>query len=234
MSIERIAVLGGGAWGTALALDLRARRPQRDAVGVRRRQCRTPCRQAREPVFAGRAPRRWHQGHAGACRSGARRGDPAGGASTGDALRGQGAGADNARRHAGDRLRQGHRTRHAQIHDRDRRRMRAECDAGDSFRAELCRRCRARAADRGGACDSGRKTGRGAGARDRFRHLPPLSFDRCARRRGRRRGKECAGDRGGHRHRARARRQRRGGADHARLCRTCPLRHAPSAPGRRR
>ena len=42
-----------------------------------------------------------------------------------------------APRHAGDRLRQGHRARHAQVHDRDHRRMRAEA---------RCRRsCRGRA-----------------------------------------------------------------------------------------
>ena len=42
-----------------------------------------------------------------------------------------------------------------------------------------------------------------------FGHLPPLSFDRRARRRDRRRRQERAGDRRRHRHRPRPRRQRR-------------------------
>ena len=37
------------------------------------------------------------------------------------------------------RLRQGHRARHAQIHDRDHRRDRAECDSRNPLRTELCR-----------------------------------------------------------------------------------------------
>ena len=61
------------------------------------------------------------------------------------------------------------------------------------------------------------------------RSVPALSLDRRARRRDRRRGQERAGDRRRHRHRPRARRQRVGGADHARLCRAGPLR-----PGLRR
>ena len=62
-----------------------------------------------------------------------------------------------------------------------------------------------------------RQTGGRAGAGDRVGELPPLSFDRRARRRARRCHQERAGDRGGHRHRPRTRRQRRGGIDHARL-----------------
>ena len=66
------------------------------------------------------------------------------------------------------------------------------------------------------------------------RHVPALSFDRRARRRDRRRGQERAGDRRRHRRRPRARRQRRRGADHARLCRAGPLRPRATARGRRR
>ena len=97
MSIDRIAVLGGGAWGTALAQTCaRAGRNvtlwERDAGNAEH--------------LAGKRESRFLPGvrlddgikvTRGACRSGARRGDPAGGAGAGDALRGQGAGADNAR-----------------------------------------------------------------------------------------------------------------------------------------
>ena len=55
-------------------------------------------------------------------------------------------------------------------------------------------------------------------------HVPALSLDRRARRRDRRRRQECAGYRRRHRRGPRAWRQRRGGADHARLCRVVPLR----------
>ena len=44
-------------------------------------------------------------------------------------------------RHAGHRLRQGHRTRHAQIHDRGHRGCCAECRARHPVRSELCGRC---------------------------------------------------------------------------------------------
>ena len=64
--------------------------------------------------------------------------------------------------------------------------------------------------------------------------LPPLSLDRRARRRDRRRHQERAGDRGRHRHRSRARRQRRGGADHARLCGARAFRQSLWRAGRRR
>ena len=61
-----------------------------------------------------------------------------------------------------DRLRQGHRARHAQIHDRDHRRMRAERDAGDPVRPELRRRRGARPADRGDARRARRRSSRAA------------------------------------------------------------------------
>ena len=63
-------------------------------------------------------------------------------------------------------LRQGHRARHPQIHDRDDRRMRAGGDARDPVGAELCVRRGARTADRGDACGAGRGAG---GARWRRR-----------------------------------------------------------------
>ena len=64
--------------------------------------------------------------------------------------------------HAADRLRQGHRARHPQIHDRDHRRMRAASDAGDPVGPELCRRRGARTADRGDAGGGRRQASRGA------------------------------------------------------------------------
>ena len=65
-----------------------------------------------------------------------------------------------APRHAGDRLRQGHRARHPQVHDRGDRRMRADRAAGDPVRPELCRRRGARPADRGDARGARRGAGR--------------------------------------------------------------------------
>ena len=103
-----------------------------------------------------------------------------------------------SRPHAAHRLREGHRARHAQFMTEVIGRVRAGCDAGDPVGAELCRRRGARTADRGDAC-RGRRNGRaGAGAARSARQLPPLSFDRRARRRDRRRRQERA------RHRLRA------------------------------
>ena len=149
---QRIAVLGGGAWGTALALTCaRAGRDvtlwEHDAGNAEQ-----PREQAREPVPARRAARRQHQASTRELAEAARADAillvvPA------QAVRAvvDGAGACHRARHAGDRLRQGHRARHAQIHDRDHRRMRAEGAAGDPVGAELRRRRGARPADRGDA-----------------------------------------------------------------------------------
>ena len=71
----------------------------------------------------------------------------------------QGARRDDRATHADHRLRQGHRARHPQVHDRGDRRMRAERDAGDSVRAELRRRRGARPADRGDARGARRNAG---------------------------------------------------------------------------
>ena len=135
-----------------------------------------------------------------------------------------GAGADDSARHAGDRLRQGHRARHPQLHDRGDRAMRAGRDPGDPVGSELCRRRGAGLADRGHARGARRVARGGAGQGAGVAHLPALPVDRRARRRDRRRGQERAGDRLGHRHRPRARRQRLGGADDARLRRARALR----------
>ncbi len=56
-----------------------------------------------------------------------------------------------AARHAADRLRQRHRGRHARLHVRHRCRMRAQGGAGDPLRTELRGRRRARPADRSDA-----------------------------------------------------------------------------------
>ena len=153
----------------------RARRAQRHAVGARRRPTPSSSRNKRESRFL---PGVRHRGrHRGDARS---RAKPRARrrscwwcrrrrcARSSQALaRGDRAG------HAAHRLRQGHRARHPQVHDRGDRRMRAERDAGDPVRAELCRRRGARPADRGDARGARRDAGGGAGAgrsaRARFR-----------------------------------------------------------------
>ena len=75
--------------------------------------------------------------------------------------------------HAGDRLRQGHRARHPQIHDRGDRGMRADRAAGDPVRPELCRRRGARPADRGDARGEGPRPGRAARAGARLGTFRP-------------------------------------------------------------
>ncbi len=88
----------------------------------------------------------------------------------------------------------------------------AECapaaDAGDFVRTEFCRGCGARAADRSYTGGARRQTRRRARASDRLGGVPALSFQRRARRRDRRRGEERACDSRRRRHRPRARRQR--------------------------
>ncbi len=123
--------------GNGAGANLRARRTRCHVVGARARQCREPRKKTREPFPARSAPRRRHQGDARPWPSGTRRRHAAGGAGTGDALGLHGAGKIAARPHAADRLRQGHRARHAQVYDRDHRRMRAQ--------GECRRSCRARA-----------------------------------------------------------------------------------------
>ncbi len=149
MTIQRIAVLGGGAWGTALALtcaragrdvtlweyeagnaaSLEQKRESRFLPGVRLDKTIKVTRDLGESassdailiVVPAQAMRSVVMSLA---------------SSIADA-------------HAADRLRQGHRARHAQIHDRDHRRMRAESIAGNLVRTELRRRRRTRTADGG-------------------------------------------------------------------------------------
>ena len=118
MSFEQIAVVGGGAWGTALALTcaragravslweadpanaahLAVHRESRFLPGVRLDN--------RIAVVADLA-------------EAARAAGPASGRAGASCPRGdQGIGAAVGGRHPGDRLRQGHRARHAEIHDR--------------------------------------------------------------------------------------------------------------------
>ena len=173
MAFDHIAVIGGGAWGTALALTCaRAGRQvtlwEHDAANA------AQLANKRESLFlpgvrlddritiaadladAARARAILLVVPAQAVRSAAK------------SLR-----VIARRAHARDRLRQGHRARQQKIHDRDRRRMRAERDAGDPVRTELCRRRGARPADRGDACRARRQACRKSSprrsARRRFR-----------------------------------------------------------------
>ena len=98
------------------------------------------------------------------------------------------------------------------------------CAAGDPVGPELRRRRGARAAGGGDARGARRDDRGGARARARVGHAAALSFERRARGRDRRRRQERARDRRRHRRRARARRQRRRRGGHARLCRAVPLR----------
>ena len=115
----------------------RARRPHGAARHPRPRRRRSHREPAREPAPARRAARRAHRHRAAERRGRALRRHPAGGAVAAPA---RGRARDRAgarRRHAGDRLRQGHRARHARIHDRG--------DRGERRRTRCRRSCRARA-----------------------------------------------------------------------------------------
>ncbi len=136
------------------------------------------------------------------------------------------AGAAACRRHAADRLRQRHRARQQEIHERGDRANAPRRGAGDFVGPELCRRCGARLADGGDAGGGRRQARRRIGASGRLGDVPALSFERRARRRDRRRGQERARHRRRRRCRSRARRQRACGADHARLCRTGAFRQS--------
>ena len=209
-AIERIAVLGGGAWGTALAETAVRGGPRGNSVGTRRRQCRHARQPARKQIPAGRAHRQLDRDHARTQCRGESPSHPAGGArAKSGARRGGLPQRLSCQGNAGDRLRQRHRARHAQIHDRDRRRMRAQRGAGDFVRPELCRRRGARPADRRHAGLQECQNRRSLGACDELGSVPPLSFDRRARGRDRRRRQERAGDCRRDRRRARAGRQRR-------------------------
>ena len=131
------------------------------------------------------------------------------------------------------RLRQGHRARHPQVHDRgDRanaRRPRLPAIlSGPSFAADVARGLPTAVTL---AAHATRRWRSGWRRRSAPRAFRPYHIDRRARRRDRRRGQERAGDRRRHRRRPRAWRQRRGGADHARLCRAVAVR--PRAYGAR-
>ena len=152
MTFDRIAVLGGGAWGTALA-NVTARAGRKVTLWEHDAANAEQLAQQRESRFL---PRRADRGqHRGDARSRAKPRAreaillvvPA------QAMRSvvKALARDDRAAHADHRLRQGHRARHPQVHDRGDRRMRAERDAGDSVGAELCRRRGARTADRGHA-----------------------------------------------------------------------------------
>ena len=128
-----------------------------------------------------------------------------------------GACAPSCRGDAGDRLRQGHRARQPQIHDRGDRGSRTQCGAGHPVRTKLCKRRGARAAHRGDSGGEGRSARERAGAGAGIVDLPALSHLGCARRRDRRRGEERARHRGRNRHRQAIGRFRTGRTDHARF-----------------
>ena len=113
MPFRRIAVLGGGAWGTALALTCRARRARRHVVGTHEPGKPRSGSRARKPAPAGRASRRPRQGDARAGRGLARSTQ-----SSSRCRRKRCAAVASSRsrkpcrRFAADRLRQRHRARH--------------------------------------------------------------------------------------------------------------------------
>ena len=144
----RIAVIGAGAWGTALAnCAARAGRDvtlwARDAASAA--QIANTRESPRLPGIRLDAARRRDRRHRGcrACRRDAARRAGAGLAHRRDRARRRTSGG-----HAGHRLRQGHRARHASLHDRDHRRDASRRGAGDPVRPELRGRRRARTADR--------------------------------------------------------------------------------------
>ena len=180
---------------------------------------------AREPVSARRAARRPHRLVADLAEAARAAGHSSGRAGAGGARGHESAVATAGGRHAGDRLRQGHRARHPEIHDRSRRRMRAQARrpailSGPSFAADVARGLPT--AVTLAARDEALAAALAAG--DRLGDLAALSFDRRARRRDRRRRQERARHRGRRRRRPRARRQRGRGADHPRLRRARALR----------
>ena len=225
MSFDRIAVLGGGRLGLALALTAaRAGRAvtlwEFDAGNAEhlaaKRESRVPAR---------RQARRRHRGDARSRRGCARGSHPAGGAGAGDALGAQelSPAPSPPATHAADRLRQRHRARHAQVHDGDHRRVRAERDSrrsppGPSFADDVARGLPT--AVTLAAPDEPQWRGAlaqalGSGG------VPAVSFDRRARRRDRRHGEERARHRGRHRRRARSLgASALAASDDARLCRS--------------
>ena len=136
----------------------RARRPRGDALRAQRRERGADAGDARQSETARRAPRRRASTITGDIARAARA-DIILIATPAQNLR-EAATALAPHLDAGDarrRLRQGHRARHAQIHDRGDRGSRAGRDAGDPVGTELCRRRRARPSDRRDAGGKGRR-----------------------------------------------------------------------------
>ena len=230
--MKRLAIIGGGAWGTALGIVARRAGLDPGAVGARPRGRRSDQRAARKPVLPAR-----HR-----ARPGDRRDDRY---RCGDGRRRSGAarrpGAIPARRarHASRRgLPAGLPVLHCAkgIETGSLKTMSeigAEILPEFAFRgavgAELRRRGRARPADRG----YDRQPRRGARPRlcggARQQPVPALSVGRSDRRRNRRRGQERAGDRLRDRRRPRFGRQCPRRADHPRARRDGPAGAAPRA-----
>ena len=232
-SFNSVTIIGAGAWGTALA-GVAARAGREVTLYARDRAHAAHIASAREnPKLPGVALA------AGiavtsdlACAAGA---DVILVATPAQHLRGAviASCSVSSQGNARDRLRQGHRARHPQIHDRGDRRSRTPGNARDPVGAELCRRCRARSSDRGDAGGKGRRNCKRSGAGAGVVDLPALSHHRCPRRRDRRRGQERAGDRGRHRGREETRRVGAGRADQPRVFRAHPASAAPAARARR-
>ena len=216
-----LAVLGAGAWGTAIAAALASRHRvtlwARDAAQARADRRLAPQR----ALPAGNRIARKPRGDArGACRL-VRRGSGAARDAGGGAARVAGAGCGHTLRLAVQGIRAAKRRAAA----RDRRRLGHPRAERRAFRPVVRARGRARIAlraDPGGRRRRIRGIHRGAAARRAHARLP---LRRPGRRRNRRRGEERAGDRGGHLRWPRPGAERARGADHARPGRT-------RAPGR--
>ena len=231
----RVAVLGGGAWGTALAMQMRraghdVRLWARDAAVV------AAIRQGGNPRYLpGIAIDSGIAGDDRQRRGARRRGLRAcGHPGAGVALRARNHRQRRAAGRAVGALRQGHRARHRLAAVADRRRDSARQSGRSPLRPEFCRRRRARAADGSRHRGEGRSAGRPAGAALFDRPFPLLFDRRSCRRRDRRRAEERLCDRGRRRHRRGARRQRAGRHGHARLRRTAAHRRRRSAPNPKR
>ncbi len=147
-SFKSVAVIGAGAWGTALAGV--AARAGRDVVLCARNadSAKQIAATRDQSETAGRNARCRDRGHRRYRASRHRRHHPDRDAGAESARGGGRARAASRQGKTLDRLRQGHRARHASIHDRGDRGHCARCDAGDPVGPRLCRRRRARPSDR--------------------------------------------------------------------------------------
>ena len=231
----RVAVLGGGAWGTALAMQMRraghdVRLWARDAAVVE------AIRQGGNPRYLpGIAIDSRHRGDDRKRRGARRRSLRAcGHPGAGVALRARNHRRRCAAGRASGALRQGHRARHRLAAVADRRRDFARQSGRRPLRPEFRRRPRRGTADRRCHRGEGRSAGGTAGAALFDRSFPLLFDGRSCRRRNRRCAEERLCDSGRRRHRRGARRQRAGRHGHARLRGTAGASPRRSAPNPKR